>query len=271
MSAQAIFYRKNYVDISRSDVTITITDNTASDDGQSYVDFMRNRNNRSFWLTTGSDDAANTQIDVELADSQTFSDIILVEHNFDSFTIQYDSGSGFTDFSTPINESGNTDSTTVFNFDEVTADKVRIIITGTQTTDDDKRLGQLYICQRIADGQLVNYPRITQTHSTNKKINRLLSGKVNVIESIGATRMSLSVENWKVQGDITILENLFFNRQGFHVYLSGGNEAQFAVPTVGYRKKDIYFMRPTNDYEPVLARNYRTGYNLSIDLEECIE
>lgn len=270
MSQQVTFYRKNFIDLSRNDVSITITDSTASDNGQAYVNFMRNRNNRSFWLTTGSNDAANTQIDIAFGDTQPISDFIIVEHNLSDFTIQYFDGSSFVDFSTAINESGNTETTNYFSFNEVETDQIRITITGTQVPDADKRIAQLYACQRIATGQLEGFPTFSPTHNTNKKINRLLSGKVNVIESVGALKLSMRVQNWNISNDITIVENLYFNRQGFHVSISSGDDQQFSIPTVGYRKKDIYFMRMTNDYEPVLFANYRTGYQISMELEEAI-
>lgn len=270
MSAQAIFYRKNFVDLSRTDVTITVTDATATNTGQAYIDFVRNRNNRSSWLTTGSNDAANTQLDIEFADEKDITDIILVEHNFDSFTIQYWNGSSYVDFSTPINQSGVTDTTSNFEFTKVSTSRVRIIITGTQTPNAEKRLAQLYIVQKIGQGQLEAFPQIDPVHNTNKRVNRLLSGKVNLVESVGALRIRLSVANWKIANDISIIEDIYFSRQGFHVYLSGGDEAQFAVPTIGYRKQDIYFVRAVNDYNPIFTRNYQTGYNLTIDLEEAI-
>jgi hypothetical protein len=111
MAQQIKFFRKNYIDQSYSNITLTVTDATASDTGSSILTYLQNRKNTSAWLTTGSADAANTQLDIDWGTSLDLDTLILVKHNFDAYTIQYWNGSAYVDFSTAINESSLTPTT----------------------------------------------------------------------------------------------------------------------------------------------------------------
>jgi len=96
------FFRKNRIDLDVDGITITVTDATATDKGDNFVDFVRNRKNSSGWATTGSNDAANTEFLIVSTDEYSLTDIFLFNHNFKAYTIQYWNGSSFVDFSTPI-------------------------------------------------------------------------------------------------------------------------------------------------------------------------
>ena len=52
MSQQIKIMEKNVLDISNSVVTITSTDDVAVNQGQSFVDLLRDRKNSSGWSTT---------------------------------------------------------------------------------------------------------------------------------------------------------------------------------------------------------------------------
>ncbi|RLA59598.1 MAG: hypothetical protein DRQ89_13850 [Epsilonproteobacteria bacterium] len=274
MSAQIRFFNKNKIDLSLLDsVTITITDATATNTGQDYVDFMRNRNNTSAWLTTDSNDAANTEIEVLLGDTKEVSNIILVSHNLKAYTIQYWNGSAYVDFSTIISETTNTETTNLHTFTTVTTDQIKIIITGTQTADADKQIKQLIITDEVASGQLEGWPIIKRPrHSTNKKISTMLSGKVNVVESVGGFGMDLTVRNWNIDADLDLVEEIYFGNRGVLVWLSGGDETQFSRAHIGYRKEDLFLMRVVNDYTPEFRSGiYSTGIKVNMKLRESID
>ena len=234
MSAQIKFFKKNKADISNSLVSITVTDATATNNGQDFVDFMRNRNNYSAWLTTGSNDAANTTLVVDMTEERDVDTIILVDHNFDSYTLKYWNGSSYVDFSTAISVSGNTSDTTSHDVTSVSTSRIQLVITGTQVADADKRLAQLIVTEKLVSGQLEGWPIIkAPEHTTNKKISRMLSGKVNVVESLGAFSMDLEVANWNIDADLDIVEEIYFGKRGVLVWLSAGNEAQFSHLRMG--------------------------------------
>lgn len=171
MGNQIIWFEKNKLDQDNESASITVTDLVAENDGAEFVDRMRNRDNRSAWMTTLSTDAANTQLDIDLGEDEFISDIILVKHNFKSYTIQYWNGTTYINFSTVIAPTNDQNSTSHFNFNKIESSKIRIVIFGTQVADDDKELFQLIITDRI--GQLNGWPEISGTEfDTTKKNNQ---------------------------------------------------------------------------------------------------
>lgn len=269
MSQIKLFY-KNHVDIDNPNIALSVTDTGAISDGAEVLDFVRNRNNTSAWLTTGSADINNTTINVDMADSLFIDNIILVGHNFKSFTLQYDDG-GWQDFSTPINETTNTDGTTGFEFDEVMTSRLRLIITGTQTPDEDKILKQLIVVKSLR--HLEAFPEIQKpSHSRNRSTAKMLSGKSNLVSQVGGFKVSLKVKYWKSPEDLEAIEKIYTNRLPVLVWLCGGDEDQFSSKRIGYRKEDLYLMRPTNDYIPEWnSYVYSTGLNLTINLVEVVD
>jgi len=271
MSSQIQFYEKNKIDLSNSNTVLTVTDAVASNTGQSFVDFVRNRKNTSAWLTTGSTDAANTQLDIDMGSSFNIDTIALVLNNFKAFTIQYFNGSIYTDFSTAISETTNAVDNNIYTFDVVSVRLIRIIITGTQVVDADKVLRQLIITELI--GQFEGWPIIENPkHSTNKKRTLMLSGKQNIVESVGGFSCDLTIENLKGNADLTILETVWFKGEGVLMLLNGKDETQFSSIRIGYRNEDWYMVRPSNDYVPEWVNGlYVTGMKIKIKLSEVIK
>ena len=272
MASQVMFFNKNKIDLDNPNASITVTDGTATNTGQSFVDYVRNRNNTSAWLTTGSNDAANTQLDIDMIDERDISDIFLIGHNFKAFTIKYWNGSSYVDFSTAISESNNSETTNNYSFTEVQSSKIRIIITGTQTANADKQLKQLVITNKLLTGQLNGWPEIKNPRfSTNKKISTMLSGKANVVESVGSFEMSLSVKNWNDNSDLNIVEEIYFGKRAVLVWLSGGDVTQFSSERIGYRKEDLFLMRAINDYTPSFVSGlYISGLKIDLKMREAI-
>jgi len=266
--SQIKFLKKSSIDIDKTDITITATDTTATNNGQSFVDYMRNRNNNSAWMTTGSNDAANTQLDIVTLDAVTLDRILIVGHNLKSFTIQYHNGSGFVDFSTVINETINTKTTNEFQFAKVSATQFRIIITGTQTVNDDKTIKQLIFTESI--GQLEGYPEIKNPkYSLNKKQIKLLSGKSHIIRQRGFFSASLNVKNYNVTSDLDIIESLYFSSDGVLLWVNAGDSAQFSREHIGYRGEDIFLVKPVDEFTPEFYKSlYKSGIVLKMNLTE---
>lgn len=270
MSSQIIFFEKNKFDIDNESASITVTDAVAYNNGSDFLNRLRNRDNRSAWMTTDSTDAANTQLDIDLGEDEFITDIILIKHNFKSYTIQYWNGSSYINFSTVIAPTNDTNSTTHYNFNKIETDKIRIIITGTQVADEDKELFQLIITDRIA--QLEGWPEISGVEfDTSKRVTKMLSGKINMVESYEAFSFNLSLPVHSGAADNAVFKNLYERRAGFLVWLSGGDEAQFKALTKGYRLEDIYLVRPTNDFSAELYKGlYKSGVKVNLQFKECI-
>jgi len=264
MAEQIIFFNKNQADISDESVVATASQ------GDDYTDYALNRKNDSAWITTGSVDSDNTYFEIDYVDEKTITDILLIKHNFKAFTIQYYDGS-YKDFSTPINETNNTDDSTHFTFNSVSTTKIKLIVTGTQTADQDKYLYQFISTTQI--GQLNAYPEIKQpTLSRNRKKQKMLSGKLNILESVGAFSTTLKVKVLSSDADLTIIENLYSANEGFLVWLCGGDESQFKNERMGYRMEDIYLMKCVDEWTPEYYKGmYQRGMKIDIKLGEVVD
>lgn len=271
MAQQVKIFKKNKVDLDNSNITLTVTDAVATDTGQTFVDFIRNRNNSSAWLTTGSTDAANTELLIEMLDTETVGAILLVGHNFKAYTLQYWDGASYQDFSTAISETLNTEATKEHQFDAVQTSRLKLIIQGTFIVDADKVLKQLIVTEQ--NFQFSTYPQINDpTHFSNRRINKMLSGKLNIVESVGRFKCSLALSYWSSDADMTGIEAIYFNKVPVLLWLCGGDEDQFKFKRVGYQLEDIYLVRPTNDYVPRWVQGiYTTGIELELNLEEVVD
>lgn len=268
---QIRFFRKNQIDLSKENVVMTVTDAIALNNGQDFIDYVRNRKNTSAWATTGSTDAANTTIDVDLDGSTFIDSLFLIKHNFKAFTIQYWGGLNWVDFPTPISETNNSEETSFYKFDGVQVAKLRLVITETFVVDDDKILRQFVVTSQM--GQLEGWPIIKNpTISTNKIKNKMLSGKLNVIETIESFSTQLQVKVLRSTHDLDLIEAIYLLREGVLLWLNGGDDTQFSSVRLGYRKQDLPLVRPTDDYSPEFYKGlYRSGIKFKMKLEESIQ
>lgn len=264
MSEQIVFFEKNKADFSNVDVTATATE--ASD----LALYVLNRSNFTGWMTTDSVDANNTELEINLNDFKSVTDLILLKHNFKAFTIQWWDGLAWNNFTPAINETNNTSDNNYYEFSSVLASKFKVTITGTQVANDDKYLAQFIVTEKI--GQLAGWPVIKNAlHSRNKVLSKTLSGKQHVAENVGAFAIDLSVVEWKSDADLTLVETLYSKNEGFLVWLCGGDETQFSSIRQGYRFEDLYLMKTTNDYAPNwVAGMYKRGLKIDIKLSEVI-
>lgn len=264
MSQQITFFQKNRADYSDTKVIATASE------GNLFAPLVLNRNNTSGWGTSGSVDANNTTLTIDFGDTHTLTDLLLVKHNFKSFTAKYWDGAAWQDFSPAIAPTNCTDSTSRFSFSSVLAQKILITVLGTQVPNSDKSLCQVIATQLI--GQLTGWPVIKKpTHNRNKRITTMLSGKQYIAENVGGFAADLVVTNWSSSADLSIVENLFDSNEGFLVWLGGGDETQFSSIRQGYRKEDLYLMRCSNNYMPEWAQGfYKSGLAITISLQEVV-
>jgi hypothetical protein len=267
VSEQIKFFEKSKADLDNINAKVTVTDTVAISDGQDIAHFVQNRNNTSAWLTTGSNDTANTTLEISLGDTTDITDIMLFDHNFKDFNIDYWNGLIWVNLSTIVD---NTETTTLITYPTFPTDKIKITIGTTQIVDADKRLTQFIATELM--GQLKSFPIISRTKvALNKKKNKMLSGKVSVTETSGFFSCELSVKLLKDNDDLTLLENIHFSRQGVLLLLSGGDEAQFSSRRLGYRNVDLFLVRPTTEWGADWYKGlYTSGMKIKIRLEESI-
>lgn len=268
MSATIKVFDQNYVDLLNPNTTITITDTVADDNGQAIVNYMRNRSINSAWITTGSTDAANTEILIDMGDAQTVEDILLVAHNLKSYEIDYWTGVAYSNIYTITNDAETTSHISLTS--SVETSKLRITIYGTQVANADKYISRLIVTREF--GTFSGFPQIkSPVHSTNKSKTVLLSGVSNIVESTGSFKMNLSFDNFENVDDLQLIEQIYRARKGLNFWICGGDENQFRTKLLGYRKSDIYLMRPDDDYQPEWYKSlYRGPIKLQMSLVEVV-
>lgn len=266
--AAPIIFRKNLIDLDYTNVVITATDGVATDPGTAFVDLVRNRRNDSGYGTGGSSDAGLTTLEIDMGTEQEVTDILLVNHNFKAYTVQYWNGSSYVDFSTPISETTNAATTTHHNFTLVNTTKVKLIVQGTMTANQDKLISQIIVTQRI--GQFTGQPMIKKPRQEKgRKVRRMLSGRSNLTKTIGTFSCQLSFPPSKTVNDYDIIETMFDSFNGFLVWLCGGDESLFYTDVQGFRLKDIYLMNCSNDLETEwVDGHFAHGQKLDITLVE---
>jgi len=259
------FYRKNIMDITQTLPSITVTDAVATNNGSSFTDFLRNRDNNSGWGTTGSTDAANTTLEFEFNDLKEFDSIIMVGHNFKDFTLEYWSGAAWVNLETVAD---NTLTTSYFSYDsliETTA--IRLIIQGAMTVDADKFMRQFVVTEKIGTFEIE--PKVEVEINREKKRSRFLSGKSFISTQVGGVTMKMSQDGVFRESDLSLIEELYNSFQGFIVSVSGGTTSQFETLRIGYRPQDIYFMKLSNEYEPNWGEGrWKNGINITLSFAE---
>ncbi len=257
------FFKKNILDLTNLLPTFTVADTVATDTGTAYTSLMRNRNNNSGWATTGSADAGSTTMIVSFNETRSFSDLLFVGHNWKNYNCKYFDGTQYSDFSTIINETANTVSTTYYNFNEVSTTGLQLKINGTQTANQDKYLKQ-FVCTEIL-GTFSVEPQVMPVMNKNRKTTQFLSGKSFVSKSTGAFNCRIKMPVVSNDADLTLIESLFDTYEGFLVWLCGGNTSQFETVRQGFRLQDIFMCDLTNDYEASF-NDGRWFHGMPIDL-----
>lgn len=278
MGSKIKFFEKNYLDIDNDNASITVTDttNVDTDDGQEFVNNLRDRKNTSSWSTINSDTNGTTVIDCVLQDYREVDSIILIKNNFEDFTIEYNDGINFNVYNTTT---GNTKQNLLLELDNVLTNRVRITITKsrddafTGISEGDRYLFQLIITKKASEQELDSYPIIK--NATTKNINRVntsLSGKAIPVFKEPTFSVDLSLKAFTSQNDFTFFDNLHNLRRSYLISLSGFDESQFSMLLRGYRDEDIKLVRMVNDLTNEFYKSiYTSGASLKLKLEESLD
>lgn len=263
------FYKKNIIDLDNTDAALTVTDVVATNNGEDFLDYMRNRNNTSGWMTTNSTDAANTTLVADFGASYDVDSILVLKHNLKAFTIKYWNLDtlAWTAFSTAIAETTNTADSNYYSFTKVVTTKIQIIITGAQVVNADKFINQLIVTELI--GALAVEPQVKPVIDRSRKSTKFLSGKKHIAKSVPSFAAVVRMNNVTGDADLTLAETLFASNRGFLVSLSGGTESQYSTVRQGWQREDVYLMNCENEYKPEWEQGrYKMGMPIDLDLVE---
>ncbi len=264
-TSQIIFFKKNKADFSDSTVV------ASASQGSAYAQATLDRRNDTGWMTTGSVDADNTTFTVDMINLHFVTDLILVKHNFKSFTAKWWDGAAYQDFTPAIAPTTNTDSVSRFSFAIIQTTKIQITILGTQVANADKSLRQFIATEVI--GQLAGWPIIANaTQDKAKRITKMLSGKTLVSENVGGFSVDLSVSVWRSDADLTIVETLYGSSNGFLVWLCGGVQTQFSSVRQGYSLVDFFLMKCQDNLISDWSEGlYQSGMGMALALTEVTQ
>lgn len=269
MSGQIKFFKKSHIDVDNINPELTVTDAVATSTGQDFLKFTRNRNNNSGWNTTGSSDAANTEILIDLKDFQVVDFFMIIRHNFKSFKVEWlnVNTSLFEEYITVVDNA----LTTNILEKSVYTNQLKLTIMETVVPNDDKSIRQIIVTEKFFAGELEGWPEIKKPKSSlNKKITKMVSGKIRIVETRGSYSCSLQVKLLKIDEDLKLIENIYFNREGVLMLISGAKEDQFSSLRVGYRNEDIVLVSPVNELELPFVKNYTTGIKINMKMAEVV-
>lgn len=265
------FLKKNKMDLDFTDASITVTDVIADDNGQSYVNFLRNRDNTSGWMTTNSTDAANTTLVFDLGSGKDVDTILLINNNFKAYTIKYwdDLLLTWVNFSPAINVSGNTNDVQLHEATPVNTSKLQLIITAAFTLNADKKMTQFIATETL--GELNCQPVLSPKIDRSRKTTNFLSGKAFIPKSVASYELKIAMAGIVNESDLDLAEVLFASYEDFLVWPSGGTITQFTVGGVrqSYGLQDIYLMNMATEYFPTYGEGrWLNGVPINFSLQE---
>ena len=259
----------------------------AASNGDSTSAFALDRNPFTYWYTVGSTDAATETLTINFGATKTISRILLLDHNFKSYTIKYDVSGVWTNFSNAvglngalgggiISESAFADGSSYYEFDAVTTTRIQISITTTQVANADKFLAQAIVTTEI--GTLAGFPTIKQvTIDRNSKNKKTLSGKYSIQKADETASFQLSFKTYPsaitYNVDIDLMMTLHDQDTPFLVWLCGGRRGStyFNYTLRGFRLKDVYQMQIDKAYNLSYTMNvYKNSLNAEVSLQEVI-
>lgn len=216
-------------------------------------------------ISSGSNDTTDEIYEFTFGTAVDVNAIILQNHNFKSYTIQYDA-SGYTDFSTPINVTGNAVSANYHEFTSVSTTKIKIMAKTTQVANAQKFIGDVNILQTFgasaSDGLTKNPVKSTIEYQENSK-SLYTSGRENLFVLFGAgMKIKLNFEAL-TEADMTYIYNLKYAGVPVYIYLNGGSDT--AKTDRGWRVGDLYSVNLTDDWKPKI-RGDILGIGTDIDL-----
>jgi len=152
--AEPKFYTKNYVD---GNASFTMSH------GSNFTERLYDGDKNSQYQTSGANsDATQVTIEVEfqeagVAISRTVDYVIMLNHNFDDYDIDYWDGSAWQDWNAVASGAGG--GSDVISVSSQSIQKFRVRVSATSTANAEKAIGQMIACEEKLDigVELTNY------------------------------------------------------------------------------------------------------------------
>ena len=183
-----------------SDGNMTVTVSTGA--GSESRAFDRNR--VTYWRSVDSDDTTTETITIAFAEAVTFDRILMLDHNWKGFNVQYDVSGVWTHFTgvtgldgalANVTETAFSDDTAYYEVTQVTTTGVRFQVTTTQVADADKYINQIILTKE--KGTLQGYPDISGIEfSRNERTKKMLSGRSLSLKGEETFQCELNFKNY---------------------------------------------------------------------------
>lgn len=255
--------------------------------GESLINRALDKNPLTKWRSTGSNDLTTETLTITLSEASTIDRILLVDHNWKEFTVKYDSGGGFTDFTTVVGidgalgggiaETAFADDVAYYEFDSVTGvTDIQITVTKTQVADEEKFISQIVTTEEL--GTFQGFPRISNlTRTRNERAKRVLSGRSIIQKSVETTRFTINFRDYPPSGnfsaDLDVGFTLFDREDNFLVWPSGGKRgtSSFKYTLRNFRLIDLLEMQVSRNISMGYRSNvYVNPVNLRVPLVEAV-
>lgn len=246
-------------------------DGTASaTSGDSSSKFILDLDVDTYWTSVGSSDSETETITINFSSSKAIDRILLLDHNFKSFTVKYLSGSSYVAFAnvigiggvslSGITETSFSEDSSYYEFDSVNTTAIQIACTTTQIPNAEKYLGQSIATTEL--GTFVGYPEMSKVDLTrNSRFKKTLSGRYSVQKSQQTIGYSIKFKNYPSSDvynvDIDLAITLFESEDPFLVYPCGGRyeSKHFNYLIPGFRLKDCVLSQVKKGYKLKYVKN----------------
>ena len=230
----------------------------------------------TYWTSVGSNDSTVETLTLTFG-SATLTRLLLLDHNWKQFTVQYWNGSSFVDFTSVvgldgalgggISESGFADDSAYYEFDAITTTIIKITVTKTQTVNAQKYIATIIATTELAT--LQGYPTVDPvTYMRNARTMQMLSGRVKIVKQPEVFQATISFKNYPVLtygADVDAIRTLVTRETPFHMWLCGGRRGStyFSYPIKGWGLKDCPRVQIDSDFASTWSSNiYKNGQNL---------
>lgn len=242
--------------------------------GDSSSKFILDLDVDTYWTSVGSSDSETETITINLSSTKTIDRVLLLDHNFKSFTVKYLSGASYVAFANVIgiggaSLSGITETTfsensSYYEFDSISTSSIQIAVSTTQVPNAEKYLGQGISTSEL--GTFVGYPELSKIDLTrNTRFKKTLSGRYSVQKSQQTIGYSIRFKNYPSTSvynvDIDLALSLFESEDPFLVYPCGGRyeSKHFNYQLPGFRLKDCILSQVKKGYKLKYVKNIYTN------------
>lgn len=274
----AKFFQRSLSLFSDEQLTVSATSGTAS--AQRALD----RNKVTYWRSVGSNDTVTETFEITWDNDVTFDRLLLIDHNFKEFNVQYDVAGVWTHFASVtgiggslanISETTFSEDSAYYEFTQVTTDKIRLQVVKTQVANDEKYLNQLIVTNEL--GTLEGYPDISGVEwSRNERSKKMLSGRTLSLKGEETFKCSMNFRNYpaSLSNDIDLIFSLFDSEETFLLWLCGGRYGSdyFRKALRGWRLRDVFSMQTVGGINPDYTSNsYILPVNFKFNMVESVD